>query len=205
MLYDITMPITMQMQVYKNKEDKKPLIKKVATFETNGFQESEITMNLHTGTHIDYPLHMIKGGNTSSSEALDKLITDVKVFDVSYLTDYIDLNTVKKLGIQKHDFILFKTKNSHSEHFLQDFTYLNHEAAKYLKDLGINGVGIDGLGIERSQNNHPTHQALLDEGIIIIEGLRLKEVKQGIYKMICLPLLIPNVDATPARIVLLDK
>jgi len=205
MLYDVSMPIEENMQVYKNLQQKKPRITQVANFKTNGFYESEIAMNLHTGTHIDYPLHMIENGNDSSYEVLTDLITDVKVFDLSYLTDSIDLNTVKKLDIKENDFILFKTKNSFSEEFLNDFTYLGSDSAKYLRDKKIKGVGIDGLGIERSQTGHPTHLALLDNDIYIIEGLRLKAVKQGVYKMICLPLKIIGVEAALARIVLLDK
>lgn len=205
MIYDISMSIDRNIQVYKNKEEKKPRFKNVASFENDGAYETEITMNLHTGTHIDYPLHMIPKGYNSDSENLTDLITDVKVYDVSYLTDSIDLNTVRKLNIKANDFLLFKTKNSYSEVFLSDFTYLSAEAARYLRELNVSGVGIDGLGIERSQVNHPTHNELLGSGIIIIEGLRLKEVKQGHYKMICLPLKIKGVEATPARVVLLDK
>ncbi len=205
MIYDVSMAITPEIQVYKNMPSKKPKFKNIANFGQDGFYESEITMNLHTGTHIDYPLHMIENGNDSNHEVLTNMISDVKIFDVSYLTESIDLNSIRKFDIQEGDFVFFKTKNSYSEEFLPDFTYLGSDAAKYLRDKRIKGVGIDGLGIERSQANHPTHIALLDQGILIIEGLRLKEVKQGIYKMICLPLKIMNVEATPARIILLDK
>ncbi len=205
MIYDVSILIEPNMQVYKNKEEKKPKYNNILTHESNGVYETEITLNLHTGTHIDYPLHLIKNGATSNVEELENLITDVKVFDVSYLTGCIDLYTIKKFSIDKNDFILFKTKNSFSEKFLFDFTYLGAKAAKYLKDKSIKGVGIDGLSIERSQKNHPTHKILLQNGIIIIEGLRLKEIKQKTYKMICLPLRIKNVEATPARIILIDK
>ncbi len=205
MIYDVSFLIKPNMQVYKNKKEKMPKINIILTHESDGIYESQLTINLHTGTHIDYPLHMIKRGATSNVEELENLITDVKVFDVSYLTDGIDLYTLKKFDIKENDFILFKTKNSFSEEILSDFTYLKADAAKYLKDKLIKGVGIDGLSIERLQKNHPTHKILLQNGITIIEGLRLKQVKQKIYKMICLPLKIYNVEATPARIILIDK
>lgn len=205
MIYDVSMTIKPDMQVYNNNANKLPKIKATATHSEGEIYETEITMNLHTGTHIDYPLHMLKNGATSNVENLEDFITDAKVFDVSYLTDYIDLNTVKKFDIQENDFVLFKTKNSFSEEFLTDFTFLGSEAAKYLKSKKIKGVGIDGLGIERAQKNHPTHKVLLENGIIIIEGLRLKDIKQNTYNMICLPLKIANVEATPARVILFDK
>lgn len=205
MIYDVSMTIKQDMQVYNNNSKKLPKIKATATHSDGEIYESEITMNLHTGTHIDYPLHMLKNGATSNVETLEDFITDAKVFDVSYLTDYIDLNTVKKFDIQENDFVLFKTKNSFSDEFLTDFTFLGSEAAKYLKNIKVKGVGIDGLGIERAQKNHPTHKVLLNNGIIIIEGLRLKDIKQSKYNMICLPLKIANVEATPARVILFDK
>jgi arylformamidase len=139
---------------------------------------------------------------TNSSSVCPTLIE--KVFDVSFEKDHIGLNTIKHLDIKENDFVLFKTKNSFVETFIFDFVYVDKEAARYLKERGIKGVGIDGLGIERAQDNHPTHKILLGNDIIIIEGLRLKEVKEGIYDMVCLPLKITGVEANPARVILMD-
>ena len=70
--------------------------------------------------------------------------------------------------------MLFKTLNS-TEPILEDeFVYISGDAAQALVDLGVTGVGIDALGVERSQPDHATHQILLGAGIVIIEGLRLK-------------------------------
>lgn len=204
MIYDISMPINEDIQVYKNIKENAPKIKVVANHEETGSHASEITMNLHTGTHVDYPLHMIENGKTSDYEVLEKLITPVKVYDLTILKDHIDLETVNKLDIEENDFILFKTKNSFSEEFLFDFVYLDKEAAAYLADKKIKGVGTDGLGIERAQANHPTHKAILGKDMVIIEGLRLKDVPQGTYQMYCLPLKITGVEANPARVILMD-
>jgi arylformamidase len=46
------------------------------------------------------------------------------------------------------------------------------------------------------------HQTLLQNGVIIIEGLDLREVEPGDYEMICLPLKIKDGDGAPARVVL---
>ncbi|MDT8336741.1 MAG: cyclase family protein, partial [Candidatus Izemoplasmatales bacterium] len=63
MIYDISVAITPEMTVYKNKEEKKPKIKQVNFFDKQGNYESEISLNMHTGTHIDYPLHMLENGH----------------------------------------------------------------------------------------------------------------------------------------------
>ena len=72
-------------------------------------------------------------------------------------------------------------------------------------ETGIIGVGIDSLGIERSQPGHETHKTLLGNSIMILEGLRLKEVVEGKYILIAAPLNIPGVEASPVRAFLMDR
>ena len=191
------------MMVYKNKEEKYPKIKQVNFFEKEGNYESELTMNLHTGTHIDFPLHMIKDGFNSNTENLDILTGKAKVFDVTHLKEKITYEDILDFPIETNDFLIFKTKNSLSEKFDYDFVYLDESAASYLANKKIRGVGIDALGIERAQANHPTHKILLSQNIIILEGLRLKEVPEDTYEMFCLPLKIANVEALPVRAILI--
>lgn len=204
MIYDVSMPIKEGMQVYKNKLEKQPSLKTVANHQDNGAYETELTFNLHTGTHIDFPLHMIDGGETSNTEMLEKMIGDCKVFDMTHLNDRITKEDLVNLNIDEDDFILFKTTNSLVDHFVFDFIFLSEDGASYLADKKIRGVGIDGLGIERNQPNHPTHKILLSQQILIIEGLRLKDVPAKSYDMICLPLKINDVEALPARVILMD-
>ncbi len=204
-IYDVSMIIHDHMQVYKNKEEKKPVFKVHSDFETGSSYETELKINLHTGTHMDFPLHMLKDGKTSDSLNLEDLITPVKVFDLSNVIESIDQKDLENLDICENDFVLFKTKNSFEEQFNFNFIYVNESASLYLKSKKIKGVGVDGLGIERSQNGHPTHKHLLSSDIIIIEGLRLKEIKEGSYQMIALPLKIKNVEALPMRIILIEE
>ena len=84
-----------------------------------------------------------------------------------------------------------------------DFIYVAQDAATWLAEIGIAGIGIDALGIERAQPEHTTHKAFFEKGIIILEGLRLREVPQGEYQLIALPLALIGLDAAPARAILL--
>ena len=203
MIYDISMTIHKKMMVYKNKEEKYPKIKQVNFFEKEGNYESELTMNLHTGTHIDFPLHMIKDAADSNTESLDILTGKAKVFDVTYLKEKITYEDIKNFQIEADDFIIFKTKNSLSEIFDYDFVYLEESSATYLANKKVRGVGIDALGIERAQEKHPTHKILLSNNIIILEGLRLNAVPEDTYELFCLPLKIANVEALPVRAILI--
>ena len=202
MIYDITMAITLDMMVYKNKPEKKVKIKQVNFFEKEGHYESEINFNLHTGTHIDYPLHMIKDGANSNTENLKSLIGPSKVFDLTHAVDKITYEDIKDLKIEKDDFVIFKTKNSFDNEFNDNFIFVSESAAKYLADKKVRGVGIDALGIERSQTGYPTHKLLLGNNIIILEGADLKEVPEDTYTLYCLPLKVMNVEASPVRAIL---
>ena len=200
MIYDVSMTIHPAMTVYKNKPEKKPVFSTLSTHDSGSAHEGVIQMSLHTGTHLDYPLHMIKDGAVSDETLPDGCLGPVKVFDVR--TDVIDHAVVESLDIQSGDVVFFKTRNSLREDFDFEFVYVSASGANALKAIGIKGVGLDALGIERAQAEHPTHKTLLSNGIFILEGLRLKAVPEGTYELICLPLKIKGVDALPARVLL---
>lgn len=205
MIYDISYPLHEGIQVYKNLEHKKPRFETIANHIEADYHETDIHMNLHTGTHVDFPLHMIAGGQTSDSEQIEQFVGSCKVLDMTEVEDGISKADLEPYDIEEEDFLLFKTKNSFSDDFLSDFTYLTEDGATYLQSLRIRGVGTDGLGIERSQQGHPTHKILLSNGIAIIEGLRLAKIQPGSYKLICLPLNIKGVEASLARAILVDE
>lgn len=192
------------MTVYKDYPHKKPVFTNVSNFETGSSYETDIKMNVHSGTHVDFNLHMLKDGNTSSSAILSNYITDAKVFDLTHLKDKIEADDLKELNIEKNDFVLFKTRNSNVEHFDFEFVYVSESAAKYLAEKQIKGVGVDALGIERDQAGHPTHKTLMNHNIVILEGLRLKDIVPQNYILIALPLKFEGLDGSPVRAVLLE-
>ncbi len=200
-IYDITAPIFEGMPVYKNKPEKQPKINSVTNAHVT---ESRLELDVHSGTHIDAPLHMINEGETFETISLEKLVGSVKVLDLTHVEDGITKTDLEKFDLQKNDFVLFKTKNSFDEAFNFEFVYLKEDGANYLANLQINGVGIDALGVERSQPNHPTHKALFGANIIVIEGLQLREVEEGTYFMVAAPLKLIGTDAAPARVILLE-
>lgn len=204
-IYDVSMTIKQDMQVYKNKEEKKPVFENASNFDTGSSYETILKMNLHTGTHMDFPLHMIPNGQTSDQLDISKLIRPVKVFDLTHVDDAIKAEDLMGLDIQKEDFILFKTKNSFEEKFNFQFIYIHESASIYLAEKQILGLGIDALGVERNQRGHPTHKHLMHANVIIIEGLRLKEVKDKTYMMYALPIKIEAVDALPLSVILVEE
>ncbi|WP_173916402.1 cyclase family protein [Halobacillus sp. Marseille-Q1614] len=201
-MIDITAPVYEGMPVYKNKPEKQPNFNS----QTNGHvTESRLEIDAHTGTHIDAPLHMVNDGDTFESISLESLVGDAKVFDLTEVEDGITKQDLEGLDIEENDFVLFKTKNSFEDEFNFEFIYVKEDAANYLVEKKIRGVGIDSLGIERSQPEHPTHKALFGAGIIVIEGLRLKEVEPKSYHMVAAPMKLLGTDAAPARVLLFEN
>lgn len=206
-VYDISMMIEPTMPVYKNREEKRPVFSVTSDFKEKGVYETRLTLDLHTGTHIDAPLHMIEGGKTIEQLDLEQFLTPCKVLDLTGVEGGIRDNDLDKTEVQinKGDFILLKTRNSLKNNPGEDFVFLEKSGARFLLEKGITGVGIDSLGIERDQPGHPTHKQLLSRKVILVEGLRLKEVGAGEYLLTLLPLKIKGVEAAPVRAFLIDR
>lgn len=204
-IYDISMAIDENIPVYKNKAEKKPKITVTSDFSSKDAYETRLEMDMHTGSHVDMPLHMLPGGDTSDKLDISKLVGGCTVLDLTGVKEAITAGELEKKDIRRGSFILLKTRNSFTDSFDPEFVYLDASGAKYLNSLGVTGVGIDSLGIERAQPGHETHKTLLGAGIIIIEGLRLSDVPEGEYRLVALPLKINGTEAAPARVILIAE
>jgi len=213
-LHDITMTIEPGMAVYKDREEKRPRFSVSRDFSSSSVYESRLDFDLHTGTHVDMPLHMLSDGASSDSWGLNTFFTPCLLLDFSHLAgDRITTDDLRwkdneapaesfiyKPGMS----VLLKTANSFKEGFDCSFVFLEKSGAEYLVDKNIGGVGIDALGIERDQPGHDTHKTLMKTGAWILEGLQLSAVPQGLYTLAMFPLKISGVEALPVRALLLS-
>ncbi len=208
-IYDISVPISPEMPIYPGdpKVSLQPILQ-IANGDSANV--SLLSMGDHTGTHVDPPVHFVPGGETVDHLDLDTLVGDVRVAD---LTDVIRAITPQDLDALKLPpqviRLLLKTCNSNSwgrEEFDRDYVGISWDAAQWLVDHKIRLVGIDYLSVETFQSTEPnTHRTLLRAGVIIVEGLNLKDVPAGDYTLACLPLKIKNGDGGPARAILLQE
>lgn len=205
MIYDISMQLHDDLAVYGNNPIKKVHITKDFLVSTHGYEESHLNMNLHNGTHIDAPRHMIDQGETTELFPLDIFYGNATVVDMMHVKEVITAKDIQDIAFKAADFVLFKTTNSLEDFFNPKFVYLAADAALKLVQAGVRGVGIDGLGIERGQPGHPTHLALMNRHIVILEGVRLAHVPAGEYIISAFPIAIKQVDAAPVRAVLITK
>ena len=208
-IYDVSVPISARTPTYPGDPgiDIRQWLSLAAGDVAN---VSAISFGAHTGTHVDAPAHFIKDAPKLQSMDLNTLIGEVQVIDITNEVMAIEeshLQNSFKAGTQR---VLFKTRNSDfwSEadgQFQSDYTYITPAAARKLVDLGVRLVGIDYLSVERfASQSFETHEILLSNGVVIIEGLDLSQVPAGAYELICLPLKIVDGsgDGAPARVIL---
>ena len=168
---------------------------------------SKITMGVHSGTHVDAPVHFIKGAKGIHQILPDALIgpaTVIKILDA----DTIKGKELSRHRIKKGQRILLRTRNSinrilYKDNFTENFIYMEEDAAELLVSRGIRALGVDYLSVGGYKKNGPNiHRILLGAGIPVIEGLDLNSARPGNYYMICLPMKIRNSDGAPARVLL---
>jgi arylformamidase len=167
---------------------------------------SQMSFGSHTGTHMDAPVHFVRGGEGMDRMPLGAAMGRARVIEIQ---DPVSVNPDELVpqGIGRGERILFKTRNSArrwwDKDFMQDFVYVSQEAARHLADSGVTTVGVDYISVGGFYRDGPeTHQALLGAGVWIIEGLDLSAVEPGGYELICLPIKVEGGDGAPARAIL---
>jgi arylformamidase len=167
---------------------------------------SRMTLGVHTGTHMDAPLHFIRGAKSIDQIPLDATVGPARVIPIH------DTKSIQRAELIPHAIVagerlLFRTVNSdhlwNTDHFDETFVFISQDAARYLAECGVRSVGVDYLSVGGfSQDGVETHQALLEAGIWIIEGLNLGRVEPGDYELLCLPLKLIGSEGAPARAIL---
>ena len=206
-MYDISMTIQKDMLVYKGKDEIRPRLSTVRDFSQGDAHESELQMNVHTGTHVDAPLHMLQDGENANLFFAENPFYQAQLLDLSKVDEKITAAELKEFDIEENSFLILKTKNSEPgflEKTPEKFIYLAESGAEYLAEQKIKGVGIDTNGIERAQSEHPTHKKLLSEKIMILEGLRLNNIPAGNYILLLSLLKIADSDGLPGRAYLFE-
>lgn len=203
-IYDITVPISAETPIYKGDPGVEITSFKAISAGSSA-NVSQISLGVHTATHIDAPNHFIDGAKRVHEIDPAKLIGPCRVVAVPNDVIAIEPEHVGDLtGVER---VLFRSRNSEfwatpEDGFRTDFTFITPATAKLLVDNGIVLVGIDYLSIEKSGSpGHPVHITLLENEVVILEGIDLREVPPGEYDLVCAPLKYDggNGDGSPAR------
>lgn len=151
---------------------------------------TRLALGTHTGTHVDAPAHFLDGGAGVEALPLAALIGPASVVDAGAPIGALDAAALGALGLPEGtERVLLKRAPDGG---------LAGDAARLLVTRGIRLVGVDCLTI----GDEEAHRALLEAGVVIVEGLDLTLAAPGPWRLVCLPLLIPGADGAPARAVL---
>jgi arylformamidase len=166
---------------------------------------SRLTCDVHTGTHIDAPRHFVDDGMPVDEIPLDMLVGPAFVARVPDEVHTITPRVLDNLCIpERTERLLLHTSNSglwhsHPASFQTDYVALTPEAAQWAVDRNFQCIGVDYLSVQHYDDGPETHQILLENEVVIIEGLDLTSVSSGNWELICMPVKINKAEATLAR------
>jgi arylformamidase len=114
---------------------------------------STVTMVLHTGSHVDFSLHVQENGESAIDVPLDKvsgeaLVIDLGEVEASHPITIEDIEKHDRVGIREGDIVLIRTAwtdrmwGNFPDYYLTS-PYCTPEAARYLVARNVKAIGFD--------------------------------------------------------------
>ena len=154
-------------------------------------------MCAHNGTHIDAPFHFIQDGKTVDEICLEAFV------GMSYVAEHRGIVT----GDDAAE-ITEKAKKQNPEAakriLIKGDAEVSLEAAKVFASSDLLLLGNESQTIGPKNAPMAVHLALLGANVILLEGIRLSEVPEGVYLLNAAPLNLSGADGSPCRAVLID-
>ncbi|HUC34855.1 MAG TPA: cyclase family protein [Gaiellaceae bacterium] len=201
-IHDISVRIRTDMPIYEGNPGVE-LERASSIADGDPANVSKLTFGVHTGTHVDAPLHFIDGAPGVEGIPLDALVGPAVVVDATGV-ERLGEAELEGLGVPPGaERVLLKTRNSelwNRDDFTRDFLRLDGSGARFVVAHGIRTIGIDYLSI----GDREAHRELLGAGVVPVEGLDLRKIEPGEYTFVCLPLGVVGSDGAPARAILVD-
>ncbi|MBR6039349.1 MAG: cyclase family protein [Clostridia bacterium] len=195
MIWDISQPV-FDCAVYPgDPKPEKAMLSRLADGDVCNL--TAFSMCAHNGTHVDAPLHFLKGGKGVGSVALEKFVGPAYVGtmegDVSALDAETLLETAKAAypGAEKR--ILIKGNAT-----------VTLEAAEVFARAGIDLIGNESQTVGPEDAPMAVHLALLSAEVVLLEGVRLSLVPDSAYLLNCAPINLGDCDGAPCRAILMD-
>lgn len=178
----------------------------------DGWTVEQVTMNLHTATHLDAPAHLDPYRQTIDRIPVDRFHGELVLVDLPQkgAAEAIEATDLEPYAerIGPDSVVLFCTgwggKRGWTKEWLYESPFVGGEAADWLARRGVRGVGIDHYSVGGvGAVNEATHRRLLGAGIWLAEGLQLDDpaLRQGAWHVLALPLKVRDASGAPARVV----
>jgi arylformamidase len=151
------------------------------------WQVSSVNQGLHTGAHIDSPLHVFKHGITTAEISLDQVVGEALTIDLSFVdaNHKITIDDLKRGGadqVKKGDIVLLRTGwtdkmyGKWPDYFTQS-PFFPPDSAEWLVAKGPKSIGFDFFEEycarlpDFTSEDFPMHRVILGAGIVIMEGI----------------------------------
>ena len=193
-IYDISQEV-FGCQVYPG--DPTPKKRVISSMEKGDlYNLTAFSMCAHNGTHIDAPFHFIKDGKTADSVSLDTFI------GMAYVAEYNGI-----VSADDATEILEKAKKQNSEAakriLIKGDAEVSAEAAKVFAESNILLLGNESQTVGPENAPMEVHLILLGAGAVLLEGIRLAEISEGVYFLNAAPLNLSGADGSPCRAILI--
>jgi arylformamidase len=207
-IFDVSVPVSSRLPTWPG-DPRVSLTRASSIARGDPANVSRLEAGVHTGTHVDAPVHFVDGATAIEEIPVETLVGPCLVVEAD--PPGLDLRP-EDLPDTPHTRVLFKTRNSErwargDSDFETEFVAVGLELARRLVAERKLLVGVDYLSVEsfHAPFEHPVHHALLEARIVVVEGLDLSRVEPGEYEFYCLPLKLVGSDGAPARTVLVRR
>lgn len=200
MIVDLTHVIKDEMPVFPG-DDETSLVH-TRTFNKHEYNNFQLSINMHCGTHIDGPMHQLPTRQYIGDISIDRMIGRACVID-AVGRDEITYEEKYEQLIQEEDIVVIHT--GHSEHFgssyyFNEYPVVSERFAHLLVRKKVKMLALDTPSPDRDP--YIVHKLLLQNQILIAENLKNvdKIADWSEFEIIALPLAIQS-DSAIARII----
>ena len=159
----------------------------------DGYNLTEISMSVHSGTHIDAPLHFYDEGSSIDNIRLNTFFGKCTVISVSGILTGEDMERLLPYCKRR---VLFHGEGK---------TFISHSAAIVLAESRVVLVGTDAQSIAPSFDEERSHRELARAGVVILENLNLSAIDDGEYDLCAFPIKLGGLEAAPCRAIILEQ
>jgi arylformamidase len=202
MIFDISPPISAQLKVWPG--DTSPAREVLCDLDRgDNITLSTLRATVHLGAHADAPSHYGAGAPAIDERNLDLYLGPCELVRVPAARRTRISPDQLPRPISAERVLLATGTFPDPEIFNEDFAALSPELVEYLHRMGVKLVGIDTPSVDLfSSKDLPSHLTCLQYDMAILECLVLKDVPEGRYELIALPLKLVGFDASPVRAIL---
>lgn len=176
--------------------DPAPSREQLASIEEGSlYNLTAFSMCAHNGTHIDAPAHFLRDGKTVDQLDMNKLIGQ------AYVADHDGI-----VGAEDAAAILARAKAANAEAarriLIKGKSVVSLEAAKVFAEAGIDLIGNESQTVGPEDGPLQVHLVLLGAEVVLLEGIRLQAVPEGVYWLNAAPLSLAGAEGAPCRAML---